>query len=278
MPLPILQAHAEPTPDDLVRLFHRTELHWLRHLGDEAQLDGGVAFTSRELSTVVAANSMIDAALPPGASPSDVVEEVRRHFEEAGTTCQRWLLNPAAPEAQTRPLAEHLAAQGWTTQSSDILYLAGRPAASAAPPDGLTIIPARASFRHARQLAEQAAAEAGRPQLADASMLHLDDPHWDVMIALREGNAVARAGVLAVGEIGRLDQLYVSPPDRQLGVGGTMMARVLEVCARSLFRHVMVSSESGDSEGADLYAAWGFRRIGQMTAYVREGSGARGQG
>jgi GNAT superfamily N-acetyltransferase len=275
MPLPILQAHAQATPDDLVRLYHRTELHWLRHLGDEAQLDAGVAFTRRELSTVTAANSMIDAALPPGGSPADVAEEARRHFEEAGTTCQRWLLNPAAPEAQTRPLAEHLAAQGWATESSDILYLAGRPPALAGPSDGLTIIPARASFRHAGQLAEEAAAEARLPQLADASMLHLDDPHWDVMIALRDGKAVARAGVLAVGEIGRIDQLYVSPRERERGVGGTMLARVLEVCARSLFRHVMVCPRPGESEGPAFYGQWGFRKVGQMVAYVLNEAGPR---
>jgi GNAT superfamily N-acetyltransferase len=267
MPLPILQAHAEATPQDLVRLFHRTELHWLRHLGDEAQLDAGVAFTRRELATIAAANSMIDAALPPGASPSDVVEEVRRHFEEAGTTCQRWLLNPAAPEAQTRPLAEHLAVQGWTSEPSDILYLAGRPAAPAAPSDSLTIIPARASFRHARQLAEEAAAEAGRPQLADASMLHLDDPHWDVMIALRDGKAVARAGVLAVGEIGRVDQLYVSAPERRRGIGSAMLARVLEVCSRSLFKHVMACVGPQEADASLLYDRFGFRTIGGMTAY-----------
>jgi GNAT superfamily N-acetyltransferase len=269
MPLPILQAHAEATPQDLVRLFHRTELHWLRHLGEETQLDAGVAFTSRELSAVAAANSVIDAAVPPGASVLDLIEDVRRHFEEAGTTCRRWLLNPAAPEMQTGPFAEHLAAQGWMTESTDILYLAGRPAAPAASSGGLTIIPARASFRHARQLAEEAAAEAGLPQLADASMLHLDDPHWDVMIALRDGKAVARAGVLAVGEIGRIDQLYVSPSERGNGIGSVMLARVLEVCARSLFKHVMACAGPQDADTAALYDRFGFRSIGRMTAYQK---------
>src|SRR3954454_15753666 len=104
MSLPILQSHTEPTPENLVRLFHRTELHWVRHLGEEAQLDAGVAFTNHELAAVGEANGVMDAALPPGVSPVEAVDEVHQHFAAAGTTCLRWLMNPAAPEERTRPL------------------------------------------------------------------------------------------------------------------------------------------------------------------------------
>jgi ribosomal-protein-alanine N-acetyltransferase len=267
MPLPILQAYTDATPENLVRLFHRTELHWVRHLGEEAQLDAGVAFTNPELKAVAEANGVVDAALPPGVSPADAVDEVRRHFDATGTTCRRWLLNPAAPEAQTRPLGDYLVSAGWRPEPYDIMYLAGRPAAPLAEADGLTIIPARASFRHAREIADEAAAECGVPQLADASMLHLDDPHWDAAVALREGKAVARAGVLAVGDVGRIEHVFVSAADRRRGVGRTMVARALEVCARSLFKHVMLCVRPDDAAAIDLYTRFGFRTIGQMTAY-----------
>lgn len=267
MPLPILQAHTDPTPENLVRLFHRTELHWVRHLGEEAQLDAGVAFTNRDLPAVDEANGVVDAALPPGVSPADAADEVRRHFEAAGTTCLRWLLNPAAPEARTRPLADYLVSAGWGPDPYDIMYLAGRPAAPLVEADGLTIIPARASFRHAREIAEEAARERGAPQFADASMMHLDDPHWDAAVALRDGRAVARAGVLAVGDLGRVEHLFVRAADRRQGVGRTMVARALEVCARSLFRHVMLCVSPDDAATIDLYARFGFRTIGRMIAY-----------
>jgi ribosomal-protein-alanine N-acetyltransferase len=267
MPLPILKAYTDATPENLVRLFHRTELHWVRHLGEEAQLDAGVAFTNPELTAVGEANGVVDAAVPPGVSPADAVDEVRRHFEATGTTCRRWLLNPAAPEAQTRPLGDYLVSAGWRMEPYDIMYLAGRPAAPLAEADGLTVIPARASFRHAREIAEEAAAECGVPQLADASMLHLDDPHWDAAVALREGKAVARAGVLAVGDVGRIEHVFVSAADRRRGVGRTMVARALEVCARSLFKHVMLCVRPDDAAAIDLYTRFGFRTIGQMSAY-----------
>ena len=269
MPLPILQAHTEPTPENLVRLFHRTELHWVRHAGEEAPLDVGVAFTNPQLPRIWDANTVMDGALPPETSPEAAVAEADEHFARAGTRCRQWIMNPSAPASQVAPLAEHLLSHGWAAHAYDIMHLSGRSSAASGPAEaeGLTVIPARASFRHARELAEEDAAAWGEPQLAEASMLPLDDPHWDVSIALRDGRAVARAGVLAVGDIGRIEHVYVSPSHRRQGVGRTMVGRALEVCARSLFRHVMLCVLPDDRAAIGLYTAFGFRRIGQLVAY-----------
>lgn len=269
MPLPILQYHADPTPQDLVRLFHRTELHWVRHLGEETQLDAGVAIANAELARVWDANLVIDAALPPGVSPEDAVAEVEAHFSGVGARCLQWIMNPSADAERVQPLVEHLTSRGWAARPHDIMLLGSLPAAAPTEVAGLTIIPARASFRHAGALAGEAAACWGEPQLADASMLHLDDPHWDVSIALRDGRAVARAGVLAVGEIGRVEHVFVSESFRRQGIGRTMMSRVLETCARSLFRHVMLSVGPDNRAAIELYTQLGFRRIGQLVAYRR---------
>ena len=77
MPLPILQTATDPTPENLVRLFHRTELHWVRHVGEETQLDVGTAFTNAALPNVWTANGVLDAALPEGTTAEQAVEEVR---------------------------------------------------------------------------------------------------------------------------------------------------------------------------------------------------------
>jgi ribosomal protein S18 acetylase RimI-like enzyme len=267
MPLPILQPNAAATPEDLVRLFHRTELHWVRHLGQETLLDAGAAFTNAELANVWDANGVIDAALPPGTSPEATVEEAEKHFAAAGVRCRQWVMNPSAPAAQVVPLVEHLAARGWAARPMDIMHLSGHAPAPAPEAAGLTIIPARASFRHARALAEEAASAWGEPQVADASMLHLDDPHWDVSIALRDGRAVARAGVLAVGDVGRVEHVFVAEAFRRQGIGRTMVGRVLEVCARALFKHVMLSVAPDNREAIDLYSRFGFRKIGQIVPY-----------
>jgi ribosomal protein S18 acetylase RimI-like enzyme len=250
-----------------VRLFHRTELHWVRHLGEETQLDAGTAFVNPSLATIWDANVVLDAAVPAGGTAEEAVDEVEQHYTSQGGRCLRWIMNPSAPPAQIRPLVDLLSSRGWRAFAYDIMYLSGRPAGAVREVAGLTIIPARASFRHARALAEESAAEHGFPQLADASMQHLDDPHWDALLALRDGVAVGRAGGLAVGEIGRIENVYVSAPARRQGIGRTMMSRALEICARSLFRHVMLSVRPENGAAIALYEQLGFRKIGELVAY-----------
>jgi ribosomal protein S18 acetylase RimI-like enzyme len=154
-----------------------------------------------------------------------------------------------------------------------VMYRAGMPAGKGPEAQGLTIIPARASFRHARDLAEEAAGESGGSQEAEAAMLHLDDPHWDAAIALLGGKAVARAGVLAVGDVGRIEHVFVSEAHRRQGIGRTMMGRALEVCTRSLFKHVLLRVRPDDAPAVSLCTGFGFRRVGSMVAYEAPGRG-----
>ena len=100
-------------------------------------------------------------------------------------------------------------------------------------------------------------------------MMHLDDPHWDSLLALRDNEPVAHVGVLAVGEIGRIDDVYVAKKYRRLGIGRTMMSRALEICARSLFKYVFVEVEPQNAAAMHLYTRCGFRKIGEMVTYRR---------
>ena len=42
-------------------------------------------------------------------------------------------------------------------------------------------------------------------------------------------------------DLGRIEPLYVAESSRRQGLGRTMMSRALEICARSLFKHVFLS-------------------------------------
>ena len=267
MPLPILNDPTDPTPDNLVRLYHRAVLHFTRHLGEETALDAGTAFTNPDLPDVDDANTLLDAKVPEGSKSGEVLREVEDHYRAAGVRCRSIVPNPSAPAALTEPLVEHLLAAGWTRHAADIYHRAGPPPRPPGSAAGLTVIPARASFRHAQALAEQGAAEAGNPRLAAAALAHLDDPHWDALLALRDGAAVATVGVLAVGDLGAIDGLYVAAPFRRQGVGRSMLDRAMEICARSLFKHVMLSVPPGNTPAARLYESFGFRVVGQVASY-----------
>lgn len=251
-------------------MFLRTQLHWGQALGEEATLDVGTAIANPDLPEFADANFVIQAALADGQSPADAVRQVEDHFAGQRSRCGQWLLNHGSPPWRIQPLAEHLLANGYERRSIRALYLAGAPR-QIAEVGGLKIIPARASHRHARQLAQIAADEAGRPDIAQAMLLHLDDPNWDSLLALEGTNAVATVGVLSVGDIGRLDQIYVVPNRRRRGIGRTMIARALEICARSVFQQVMTAVSPDRPAAIQLLTGVGFMMSGEIPVYCKIG-------
>lgn len=269
MQLPIIKTTGQASQADLVRLYHRTELHWTRHLGEETQLDVGTAIVNPELAAVQDANCILDAAVPEDGNVDDAILEAEAHFASQGVQCAKWVLNPSVPAERTQLLADRLIASGFTTGSYDILHLAGQPVGRIQEIGGLTIIPARASFRHARQLADEWAAAYSVPQLADAAMLHLEDPHVDALLALKDGVAIAMVAVLSVGDMGCIEDLFVSEAHRRQGIGRTMMSRAMEICARSLFKQVFIGVDPSNDAAVRLYGEFGFKRVGNYVWYRR---------
>jgi hypothetical protein len=118
------------------------------------------------------------------------------------------------PEAAARPMIELLLSRGYQAIASDIMALGQVAPRPVAEMEGVKIIPARASFRHMRQLFEEDAAEK-TPQLAEANMMHLDDPHWDSLLALKDGAPLA--WVCWRREIGRIESVYVARIGERFG-------------------------------------------------------------
>jgi len=270
MPLPILNSRHEPSHADLIRLFNKTETLWVEHLAESEQLEFATAYTNSSLNEVHEANLIRDVSLPEDVSPHRAFEEVEEYYRAKGVPCYYWSFNPSAPEAAGRPMIELLLSRGYQAIASDIMALGQVAPRASAVMEGVKIIPARASFRHTRQLFEEDAADK-TPQLAEANMMHLDDPHWDSLLAIKDGAPLAHIGVLGAGEIGRIEGVYVARAHRGKGLGSLMMNRVLEICARSLFKQVMLSVLPANAAAIGLYERFGFRRIGQIVNYLRPG-------
>jgi ribosomal protein S18 acetylase RimI-like enzyme len=269
MSLPILPSHRTVSTEDLVRYFYHAETDWGRQVGEEALLDGGVALSNRELAQVSDANQVVDAAIPEGGTPQDAAAEADAHFAKQGTAVLKWVMNPSLPPARTQPLAEYVAARGFHPRGYDIYYLAGQPAGAIIEVPGLTIIPSRASFKHARALAEEAAAYFKFLQLADSIVLHIEDPQTDSLLALRDGVPAAYVSILNMGEIGYISELFVSEKFRNQGVGRTMMSRAMEVCARAVHRHVFIGVDATNAPAVRLYEQFAFKRIGVFSFYSK---------
>lgn len=268
MPLPILNVTSAPTTETLLRYYHQLQTKWTEHTSQSTPFDFGTAWASPQLSRVYMANRVVDVALADDTTPLSAIEQIEQHYASVGAQVWQWVMNPSAPPEQTRPMIESLLAGGYESSSHDIMYLERIPAALLAgdhPP--IQIIPARASFKHARQLNEQAAARWNEPQLADAGMAHLDDPHYDALLALQDGQPAAYIGVLSMGEVGMIEDVFVAEPFRRKGIGTTMMSRAIEICARSLFKHIMLGVMQNNTPAINLYQKFGLRKIGEMVSY-----------
>lgn len=264
MPLPVLSASRATSDADRLRHFARTTQFWAAHLGDETQLDVGIAITNPRLPHSAEANCMLEAALPAGVSPGEGMQLMQSHFAAAGVRCLQWHLKAGETSDLTSPLATQLQRLGYSASTEEVFSLEKptlapvEPAAS--PLMKLTILPARAAFAKVRDLALEA-----DPRQIEARMLHLDDPHCDSIVALYNGVAVGQISVLSVGDIGRIDQLYVALAHRRQGIGGLLVARAIEICARSQFRHILLGVRESGRHAKTLFARFGFRKIGQQT-------------
>jgi RimJ/RimL family protein N-acetyltransferase len=268
MPLPVIQFHGTHNAADLIRLFLQTEARWTEHLAEPEPLDVGTTYANAELAEVYDANNVRDVALADGMTPAQAMAMVEVHYAEKKARCAYWTMNSSAPADQTRPMVDHLLEQGYRAIVSDVLALGYAPDGRIIEAPGIKIIPTRASFRHARELFEEIdRARAHPPACAEAKMLHLDDPHWDSLLALKDGRAAAHVGVLGAGEIGRIKQVMVAEPFRRQGIALAMMSRALEICARSLFRHVMISVSAANEPARRLYQKIGFKKVGGVTSY-----------
>lgn len=272
MPLPVLQTPTAISGGDLLRYFHRTELDWSGHLAAErVDLAAGTALANPHLPQIVAANAVLEAAVPAGADPAAVVEEAEAWFAGLGCRCRRWVPNAGAtPAGAPDPLAAAMVARGYARRETPVLRLAAATLPEPKPVAGITIIPARASYRHLIELvaADAEARGADAEQARAAAAAHLDDPAVDALLALRGDAAVGWVAVLPNGQVGRLAELLVAPAARRGGVGWLLAARAMEFCARATFKHVLAICE--DENARRLLDRTGFVPVAQFVDYVRD--------
>jgi GNAT superfamily N-acetyltransferase len=264
MPLPVLRNATAATPADFIRLFHQSQLEWSRHLGEETELDFGRWIFNPDLPDSSDSNCLHDAFLIPGLSASQLLADMTERTRNAGVPWRRCSINPSAKIDQTEPLIDALKNAGWSPTPLEVRYRIPdkKGDGDLFSPSDLTIIPARASYRHYRQLMELR-----EPDTADIALLHLDDSHVDSLLALRGGQAVGCISVLATGEVGTLREWFVSADHRRQGIGKLLLSRALEICARGLLRHVMIGLPVDADTTARLWSARGFESIGEWKTF-----------
>jgi GNAT superfamily N-acetyltransferase len=265
MELPILTYVPPVSSADLVRHYHKLRHDFAGPLAESEQIDVGVAFANPDLADVPEANGVVDAALPPDMTAGSALAAAEAFFTERGVEPLRWVMNPSAPPERVTPLVAELIARGYEARASPILALARRTMIATPSVADLMVLPARAAYAHAEALALQSTD--GDVNHAAAIVAHLDEPRFDALLALHAGRPVARIGVLAVGDLGLIEQLYVAPAAQGQGIETVLLARALEFCSRSAFKHVLASDGGLLYHG--LMERHGFEAVGTFIEHVR---------
>ncbi len=222
--------------------------------------DIGSALIHSQLLPVYDANALFDARLPKGMEIQSAWQKLVELFEENKSKCLEVRPSVVAEQSEIDPLVNHLQSMGWQ-QHSRAVYRLERAIVSEQSQE--TIISARSAYSLYEALCRKAAG--GNEKLAAYSMLKLDDPRYEVLVLLKDGEIAARTGVLSHGEVGLIEQVHVLSEYRGQGLGKVILNRAIELCARSMFKHVLLGCDNPQAAG--LYASLGFARIGDSVEW-----------
>jgi GNAT superfamily N-acetyltransferase len=277
MKLPVIHSQTRLSEADYTRHYHKFLHELALAASDETELSCGTAICNPELSDLDSVNCVVDAALTGDTTAQEAIVTVDAFFADRGVWCRRWVLNPSSPPQQTEPLAAALRAAGFYERAQTIFRLPYIQPGDEAVNDGtsrpLQVLPGRAALRHVRGLAIERAGGDAQAQWAQWAVLRLDDPRYESLVAMVDGQPVARVGVLTLGEIGLIDDLYVQPSARGMGIGGRLMNRAIDICARSQFKEVLMGTREGCSAEAGFARAVGFEPVGRFVEYVQPQQG-----
>ncbi len=256
--LPVFQGGTDATLDEILRLSLRAEEIFDATLGERINLDLGAAIISDEFPDIPAANQIRDITPPPPSHrpPEDILAEVDALFAARSRRCHSWIFADARVPSHIRPLLER---RGYIHASRNLLR-------SLSPPrlherTDLTIIPGRASFEKLADLFDSAHTfknDSIRMQFRLATSQRLDDTRIDNLLALDGTLPVGTLYFVTLGQLGFITQFYVHPDHHRRRIGSTLLARALELGARSRVRNVTLFCDADNHSAQPFYQKAGF--------------------
>lgn len=277
MELPISPQQYRPTPDALIRAAKRAALVLGRAIAQETTVEAGTLLSSGERPTVAAANYAGEVTVPDALSARDAIDQILAHYQDRGLTCHAM---DAADTYWPHEIPPILSGLGYYPSNRMVCLLdAYVPPAADRRCSELQIIPARASYAELRGFFAEMAATQDRADadqaraVAQARVDQLDEPRVEVFLGRLDGRAVGVAGVVTLGNLGVLYDLFTLPAARQRGVGAAMIAHTLDHCRRAQFEQVIASFPQ-NCPHLPFYTAMGFKVIGTFIRFRRRGGGS----
>jgi ribosomal protein S18 acetylase RimI-like enzyme len=250
---------------DAIAAIRRSSHVYVSQVADQTALTCGIAFTCPEHPDYYDGNHLREVTLHPGESMAEAFEEVEQFYHSQGLRCFRWV--PAAGQPP-EPIEAFLTQKGY--QLTRQLAMAWQRDVEIPRNPAVKMLPARAMRRAFREimLAKPVHDQPTREMLAEVANERLNEPQYDMFVAMLNDQPAGHGVLFQVGDIGRLEHIYVAPPFRRQGVGRTIIAHLLALSRRLALRITCLETQLDNTAAQDLYRQCGLEPAGTYVEFL----------
>ncbi|MBI4581806.1 MAG: GNAT family N-acetyltransferase [Planctomycetes bacterium] len=259
---------------DPIAAMHRANQAFHAQALDTAPLTCGLAHFSTQFGLI--GNQVREVTIPAGMTVARAYEEVQAFFRGAGAPCRRW--TPALGQP-TEELEAFLATRGFVPKRRTVMAL--RPWPELPPHPRVRIVPGRAVRQALRELllSDEGLGRTDRRELVAQMVLsRMDDPGFDMLLALVDGQPAGQGALLQAGPIAAIYDVFVRKEHRRQGVGLAIVADLVTLCRRLELRTVVLDVDEENAAAIGLYERCGFVRAGSSVEFVRAAREGEGLG
>ncbi len=271
MELPISPRSYQTSPQALVRAAKRARVILARTIAQETTLDTATLFSNPDRSTVPDANWAADIHTDDESISQSTLDAITAHYHDRSLTCHT--LDPVETECPAH-ITHQLTELGYQPITTHLYTLAHYQPPKRTNPS-LQIIPARAAYAELNTFYNQMARtehpdndDQSHRDYAHAMIDRLDEPRLELFLGRIQNQTVASVGVTTLGQIGVIDPAYTHPAHRAQSIAATLIAHVLDHCARAQMQHVILE-RTDRCPSIPFYESLGFKPLAQYTKYVR---------
>lgn len=251
-------------PNDVLSAARRCETVWWEQICEWEPLDYGVAFTCPRYPDLTGAQQLRDVWLADIDGPN-AFDRAETYFADRNLQCSVWTPASGQPDA---PVEALMTSKGWQHETIVALNLADidKSPAELEKPD-VRILPARAMRRAYRAFLESLHHK--DESACDAAFDRLDDASYEVLLAVRDGVAVARIGYHEVGEFARLRDFSALSNAADDNSRSMLLAHFLLRARRLSPRVVVACFPEAATDDITFLTQRGFAEAGRLLQFRR---------
>lgn len=237
----------------------RTTQAYSIQICEKETLEYGIAYSSEQFPDVADVQQFREVIATEPDTLAKALTEADSYFEECGRRCL--VFAPAKGNAEDAT-NDFFKKHGFERRC--FVALALTEWVDISPRDDVRILPARPM---------RAALRATFENSTDAEIcdLRLNDPQFDMFVAMLDGQPVGRCAFYQVGDIARIMDLHLLPTNAPGDIERQLLRHVLTMARRVEMRNICTLVRADHAEALHLFTDAGFQRDGEIVEFHRPG-------